>query len=66
MLSIVAKDKRITGKHIRELDAAGIRQIAVPEDFITGRIVAQNIIDKETGEILANATTKLPKLCWPS
>ena len=56
---IVAKDKRITGKHIRELDAAGIKQIAVPEDFLVGRVVAQNIIDMETGEILANANDEI-------
>ena len=56
---IVPKDKRITGKHIRELDAAGIKQIAVPEDFLVSRVVAQNIIDKETGEILANANDEI-------
>ena len=57
--TIVAKDKRITAKHIRELDVAGIRQIAVPEDFIIGRVVAQNVIDKETGEILASANEEI-------
>ena len=57
--TIVAKDKRITAKHIRELDVAGIRQIAVPEDFIIGRVVAQNVIDKETGEILASANDEI-------
>ena len=56
---IVAKDKRITGKHIRELDAAGISQIAVPEDFLVGRVVAQNVIDTDTGEILANANDEV-------
>ncbi len=57
--TIVAKDKRITAKHIRELDAANIHQIAVPEDFIIGRVVAQNVIDRETGEILANANDEI-------
>ena len=56
---IVAKDKRITAKHIRELDAAGIKQIAVPDDFIVGRVVAQNTVDQETGEILANANDEI-------
>ncbi|MBS1230966.1 MAG: DNA-directed polymerase, beta subunit [Proteobacteria bacterium] len=56
---IVAKDKRITGKHIRELDAAGIKQIAVPEDFLVSRVIAQNIIDKDSGEILANANDEI-------
>ena len=52
---IVPKDKRITAKHIRELDAAGITQIAVPDEFLIGRVVARNVVDTATGEILANA-----------
>jgi DNA-directed RNA polymerase subunit beta len=56
---IVAKDKRITAKHIRDITAAGIQQIAVPEDFIVGRVVAKNIIDTSTGEIVANANDEI-------
>ena len=56
---IVAKDKRITAKHIRELDAAGVTKISVPEDFVVGRVVAQNIVDKDTGEIIANANDEI-------
>ena len=56
---IVAKDKRVTAKHIRELDAAKIRQISVPEDFVVGRVIAQNIIDQQTGEVLANANDEI-------
>ncbi|MBK7355166.1 DNA-directed RNA polymerase subunit beta [Propionivibrio sp.] len=56
---LVAKDKRITGKHIRELDAAGIKQIIVPNDFLVGRVIAQNVIDKNTGEIIANANDEI-------
>ena len=56
---LVAKEKRITVKHIRDLADAGIKKIAVPDDFVVGRIVAQNIVDAETGEILANANEEL-------
>ncbi|MDR1163417.1 MAG: DNA-directed RNA polymerase subunit beta [Candidatus Accumulibacter sp.] len=56
---VVQKDKRITGKHIRDLDEAGIHQVVVPEDFLLGRIVAQNIIDLSTGEVLATANDEL-------
>jgi DNA-directed RNA polymerase subunit beta len=56
---IVAKDKRITAKHIRELDAAGIKMISVPEDFLIGRVLANNVIHPETGEIVANANDEL-------
>jgi len=56
---LIAKEKRITVKHIRDLAEAGVKKIAVPDDFVLGRIVAQGIVDAETGEILANANDEL-------
>ena len=56
---IVAKEKRITVKHIREMAEAGIKKILVPDEFMMGRIVAHNIINAETGEILANANDEI-------
>ncbi|PXW80958.1 DNA-directed RNA polymerase subunit beta [Nitrosomonas sp. Nm84] len=56
---IVQKDKRITAKHIREMQEAKIDQLDVPEDFLLGRILAQNIIDKETGEVVALANDEI-------
>ena len=56
---IIAKDKRITAKHIRELDAAGIKQVAVPDDFLIGRVVAEDVIDQGSGEILATANDEI-------
>ena len=35
---IVAKDKRITAKHIRDIAASSLNQIVVPEDFILSLI----------------------------
>src|SRR5918997_3200146 len=56
---IVAKDKRITAKHVRDLEAAGISKIAVPEDFLLGRALAKNAVDTATGEVLANANDEI-------
>ncbi len=56
---LVAKDKRITAKHIRDMAEAGIKKIAVPDDFLIGRVVAQNVIDASTGEVLANANDEI-------
>jgi len=56
---IVQKDKRITAKHIREMQEAKIDQLEVPEDYLLGRILAQNIIDKETGEVVALANDEI-------
>ena len=57
--AIVAKDKRITVKHVREMEQAGLQRIAVPEDFLLGRTLAHNVIDRETGEVVANANEEL-------
>ena len=56
---IVAKDKRITVKHIRDMEKAGVSQIAVPQDFILGRALANTVVDKETGEVVANANDEI-------
>jgi DNA-directed RNA polymerase subunit beta len=50
---IVAKDKRITAKHIRDLQAANVTEHTVPGDFILGHVIATPVIDKNTGEVLA-------------
>ena len=56
---IVAKDKRITARHTRELEQSRTTHISVPEDFLIGRVVACNVVDAGTGEILAKANDEL-------
>jgi DNA-directed RNA polymerase subunit beta len=56
---IVAKDKRITVKHIRDMEAAGVKRITAPDEFLVGRTLAHNVVNPETGEILANANEEI-------
>ena len=56
---IVPKDKRITVKHIRDMEAAGMKRINVPDEFLIGRALAHTVVNKETGEILANANEEI-------
>ena len=56
---VVAKDKRITARHTRELEQAKVSHISVPEDFLLGRVVARNVIDPDSGELLARANDEL-------
>src|ERR1700741_143406 len=56
---IVQKDKRINAKHIRDLDNAKTKFISVPEDYLLGRVLAKNVIDGETGEVIANANDEI-------
>ena len=56
---IVAKDKRITVKHVREMQEAHLSKISVPQEFLLGRVLAQNVIDKDSGEVIANANDEI-------
>ena len=56
---VVEKDKRITARHVRQLEQTGTRFVTVPEDFLVGRIVARNMVDADTGEIVAKANDEL-------
>jgi DNA-directed RNA polymerase subunit beta len=56
---IVQKDKRITVRHVREMEAAGINQATVPEEFVIGRVLAKNVIDTDTGEIVGRANDEI-------
>jgi len=56
---IVAQDKRITVRHIREMQEDGITKLAVAEDFLIGRVLATNVVDKDSGEIIANANEEI-------
>ena len=56
---IVAKDKRITVKHVREMQEANLAKINVPQEFLLGRVLAQNVIDTDSGEVVANANDEI-------
>jgi len=56
---IVPKDKKVNAKHVRDIEAAGIKRLSVPDDFLLGRVLATNVINSQTGEIIANANDEL-------
>ena len=56
---IVAKDKRITVRHIREMQADDIKKLAVADDFLVGRVLATNVVDTDSGEVLASANEEI-------
>ncbi len=56
---VIAKDKRINAKNIRELEAAKTTTINVPDDYLIGRVVAKNIVYGDTGEVLATANEEI-------
>ena len=57
--TLVENGRRITPRHIRELDKAGVTTLDVPAEFIIGRVIASNIVDESTGEIVAAANDEI-------
>jgi len=56
---IVAKDKRINARHIREIETAGLKHVSVPDDYLIGRTLSQSAVDPDTGEIVARANDEI-------
>ncbi|MEQ1882049.1 MAG: DNA-directed RNA polymerase subunit beta, partial [Burkholderiales bacterium] len=57
--TIVQKDKRVTVKHVREMEQAGLSKVVVAEDFLIGRTLGHSLVNKETGEIVATANDEV-------
>ncbi|HWP19488.1 MAG TPA: DNA-directed RNA polymerase subunit beta [Burkholderiaceae bacterium] len=56
---IVEAGKRITARHVRQLEQSGITALAVPDEYLLGRILAHDIVDANTGELLASANDEI-------
>ena len=56
---IVESGRRVTARHIRQLEKAGVTELEVPRGYLHGRVVAQDIVDQETGEVLVECNTEL-------
>jgi len=56
---IVERGRRITARHIRQLEDAGVEYLAVPEEYLLGRRLAKNIVNTETGEVLVDCNTEI-------
>ncbi|MDX1571818.1 MAG: DNA-directed RNA polymerase subunit beta, partial [Xanthomonadales bacterium] len=56
---IVEKGKRITARHVRQLAEANVKKLKVTDEYLEGRILAKNIADPETGELIGKANDEL-------
>ena len=56
---VVEEGRRVTARHIRELEAAKVTQLEIPSDYIHGRSLAKNVVDKKTGEVLVECNTEV-------
>ena len=57
--TVVELGRRITQRHIKALEAAGVEEISVPIEYFFGHVIYNDIVDQDTGEIIANANDEI-------
>src|SRR5210317_1584614 len=56
---LVPNGKRITARHVKLIEESGVKALEVPDEYLIGKIIANTIVDKESGEVLADANAEL-------
>ena len=54
---VAEKGRRVTSKHVKTLEKAGVKSINTPLEYLLDKVISQDVIDKATGEILIAANT---------
>lgn len=56
---LIEAGRRVTLRHTREMEAAHMTSLEVPREYLVGKALAKDLIDQETGEIVAEANTEM-------
>lgn len=56
---IVEKGKRISQRHIAQMSKEGITQLTMPKQYIIGKVIAKPLVDKNTGEVIAEENSQI-------
>ncbi|GMQ47975.1 DNA-directed RNA polymerase subunit beta [Vibrio sp. 10N] len=55
----VETGRRVTARHIRQLEKDGVEFIEVPVEYIVGKVASQDYINEATGEIIVGANQEI-------
>ena len=50
---IVEANKRITARHVKAMERAGLTTLAVPKEYLIDRVLARDVANPATGELIA-------------
>jgi DNA-directed RNA polymerase subunit beta len=56
---IVEESRRVTQKHIRQLEKTGLDRLDVPMEYLCGKVLAKDQIDAKTGELICPSNTEI-------
>ena len=54
---IVKQGERISARHIRKIESARLKNLDLPKEAIYGQVLAKDLLDKATGEIVIESNT---------
>ncbi len=55
----VETGRRVTARHIRQLEKDGVEHIEVPVEYIVGKVASKDYINEATGEIIVGANQEI-------
>ena len=56
---IVEEGRRVTARHIRQLEEAKVTKLPVPREYLFGKVVARDLINSETGEVICECNAEI-------
>ncbi|SDM14112.1 DNA-directed RNA polymerase subunit beta [Modicisalibacter muralis] len=56
---IVEEGRRITQKHIRQMEKSGLDRLEVPMEYLYGKTLAKDQVDAKTGELICVCNTEI-------
>ena len=56
---VVEEGRRITARHVRQLEQDKVKALEVPAEYLHGRALAKDVVSTETGELLFECNTEI-------
>ncbi len=56
---IVKTGRKINKRHVKALSAANVKEFVVPREYLIGRVLAHDIVNTDTGEVLASLNDEI-------
>ncbi len=56
---VVEQGRRITARHIAQMQKAGLKTLDVPDDYVLTKVLAADVVDTGTGEVVAAANDEI-------
>ena len=56
---LIEAGRRITVRHVRQIEKAGLKTLEVPVEYLLSKVLAKDLVDTDTGELVCKANDEL-------